>query len=303
MDALWKELARVLIELKEPVTVLLAIVAIVYAAIQKHESTLLLRSSADLKKEADDLEGNTRKHADEMQVQRTAMEGLTNEMREIAASMSTKYIGDFPKNMGDICEVVALADRRLDIQVDLIAYGHYSNPEGFRRYIDRIEDFAKRSPQTSIRLLVYAHEAAEKSRTGQFGGVEGFPEEMKSERFRRYFGDLYKIPPAPKTYEKFIEHMSSKQEEWRQRLDCYNAIEIRYATFPFRMFLWIEDVEQAVFAFEMYGKNRTISFRTRDGNLIHTFGALFDHNWQECAPKPVLQEVEKKPAQPVTRAS
>src|ERR1700740_1575507 len=106
MDALLSFLSRLLTALKEQVTVILAIVAIVYAAIQKHESSLLLRSSADLKKEADDLEGNTRKHADEMQVQRRAMEGLTNEMRGIAASMSTKYIGDFPKNMGDICEVV-----------------------------------------------------------------------------------------------------------------------------------------------------------------------------------------------------
>jgi hypothetical protein len=97
-----------------------------------------------------------------------------------------------------------------------------------------------------------------------------------------------------------MQYMASKQSEWRQRLDCYNAIEIRYATFPFRLFLWIEDEEEAVFAFEMYGKNRTISFRTRDGNLIHTFGALFEHNWQECDPP---REAEKKPSQAVTKAS
>jgi len=300
MDALLSFLWRVLNALKDPVTVILAIVAIVYAAIQKHESSLLLRSSGDLKKEAHELEGNTKKHAEEMDVQRKAMEVLMTEMQGIAASMSTKYVGDFPKNMGDICHVVALASRRLDIQVDLVAYGHYSNPEGFKRYMDKIEEFVKKSPQTSIRLLVYANEAAEKSRTGQFGGVDGFEEESKSERFRRYFGELYKFP-VPKTYDQFLEHMSSKQDEWRQRLDSFNAIEIRYATFPFRLFLWIEDEEEAVFAFEMYGKRRTISFRTRDGNLIHTFSALFEHNWQECAPKPM--EVEKKPAQAVTKAS
>lgn len=230
------------------------------------------------------------------------MEGLTTEMRGIAASMSTKYIGDFPKNMGEICEVVSLADRRLDIQVDLVAYGHYSNPEGFKRYIDKIEDLAKRSPQTNVRLLVYADENAAKSRTGQFGGAPGFQEEMKSERFRRYFRDLYKFPAPPSTYDQFVEYMASKQNEWRQRLDCYTAIDIRFATFPFRLFLWIEDQEEAVFAFEMYGKNRTISFRTRDGNLIHTFGALFEHNWEECAP-PGLREAEKKPSQPVAKAS
>jgi hypothetical protein len=123
---------------------------------------------------------------------------------------------------------------------------------------------------------------------------------MKSERFRRYFKELYKFPP-PSTYDQFVDFLAGKQEEWRNRLDCYNAIEIRYAAFPFRMFLWIEDQEEAVFAFEMYGKNRTISFRTRDGNLIRTFGAVFEHNWEECPPKPY--EVEKKPTQSVTMAS
>src|SRR6266536_877684 len=89
--------------------------------------------------------------------------------------------------------------------------------------------------------------SATKSRAGQFGGAEGFQEEITSERFRRYFKELYKFPP-PSTYEQFVDYMAGRQEEWRQRLDCYNAIEIRYATFPFRMFLWIEDQEQAVFA-------------------------------------------------------
>lgn len=303
MNALYSFFSHVLDALlvaKDPITVVLAIVAIVYAAIQKHESGMLLRSSRELKNEADELEQNTKNHAEEMKTQRKEIETLTHEMRGIAASMSTKYIGDFPKNMGDICEVVALADRRLDIQVDLAAYGHYSNPEGFRRYIDKLEDFAKK-PQTSIRLLVYADPNAQKSRSGQFGGAAGFQEEMKSERFRRYFKELYKFPSPPSTYDQFMDYMAGKQEEWRQRLDCYNAIQIRYATFPFRMFLWIEDQEEAVFAFEMYGKNRTISFRTRDGNLIHTFGALFEHNWEECAPK--LVEVDKKPSQAVTIAS
>lgn len=303
MNALYSFFSRLLDALlvaKDPITVVLAIVAIVYAAIQKHESGVLLRSSSDLKKEANELERNTKNHAAEMQIQRKEMETLTQEMRGIAASMSTKYIGDFPKNMGDICEVVALADRRLDIQVDLLAYGHYSNPEGFKRYIDNLEEFAKRTPQTSIRILVYAEPNAGKSRAGQFGGAEGFQEEMKSERFRRYFKELYKFPP-PATYDQFVDFLAGKQEEWRNRLDCYNAIEIRYAAFPFRMFLWIEDQEEAVFAFEMYGKNRTISFRTRDGNLIRTFGAVFEHNWEECPPKPY--EVEKKPTQSVTMAS
>jgi len=286
----------------EPVTVSLAIIAIVYAAIQKHESSRLLRSSSELKKESDELQQNTKRHAEEMRVQRNAMEGLTSEMRSIASSMSTKYIGGFPKNMSDICEVVSSADHKLDIQVDLVAYGHYSNPEGFQRYIDKIEDFAKRTPQTAIRLLVYSDEAAQSGRACQFGGPDAFRDEIGSERFQRYFR-LYKCPGPPGTYEEFMECMLKEQESCRSRLARYSAIEIRYATLPFRLFLWIEDGEEAVFAFEMSARRRTISFRTRDGNLIHTFGELFEQNWRECAPKPALQETDKKSPKAITKVS
>ena len=97
--------------------------------------------------------------------------------------------------------------------------------------------------------------------------------------------------------------MLKEQESCRSRLARYSAIEIRYATLPFRLFLWIEDGEEAVFAFEMSARRRTISFRTRDGNLIHTFGELFEQNWRECAPKPALQETDKKSPKAITKVS
>src|SRR5207253_7335517 len=133
------------------------------------------------------------------------------EMQGIASSMSTQYSGLFPKNMDDICEVVSLAHSTLDIQVDLVAYGHYSDPEGFKRYIDKIEAFARRTPQPTIRLLVYSGEPAEQGRTCQFGGPDKFPKEIESDRYRRYFRELYKFPDPPDTYEKFMDCMSEEQ--------------------------------------------------------------------------------------------
>lgn len=279
-----------------------------YAAMQKYESSKLLRYSGELKaatgdleRNTNDLKQNTKRHADEMESQRATMEKLTVEMTGIVGAMSTKYVGGFPKNIVDICEVVSSADNHLDIQVDLVAYGHYSNPDGFKRYIDRIEDLAKRLPQPHIRILVYVEETARRVLESQFGGPDEFPEEMASERYRRYFRELYKDEP-PATSESFINYLVKVQREWRERIQRYKAVELRFAGFPFRLFLWIEDQEEAVFAFEMYGRNRTISFRTRDGNLINTFHTVFEQNWQECAPRAV-PELEKKPAQNVQLAS
>src|SRR5713226_7999366 len=135
----------------EPVTVTLAIIAIVYAAIQKRESRQLLHSSNE----------------------------LTGDMLAIASSMSTRYLGVFPKNMDDICEVVSKTDRTLDIQVDVVAYGHYSRPEGFQKYVERIEKIAKITPHPVIRLLVYSDETAQAGRKWQFGGPDGFTKEKE----------------------------------------------------------------------------------------------------------------------------
>ena len=99
-----------------------------------------------------------------------------------------------------------------------------------------------------------------------------------------------------------MDCMSEEQVKWRSLLACFGAIEIRYATFPFRLFLWIEDKEEAVFAFEMSAERRTISFRTRDGNLIHSFNEMFKENWGACAPKPTLQEGVKKAPQAIMKA-
>src|SRR5260370_38523927 len=90
----------------EPVTVTLAIIAIVYAAIQKRESRQLLHSSNELKKEADELEKNTKSHTEEMTVERKAMETLTGDMRSIASAMSTHYPAVSTKTRHDICEVL-----------------------------------------------------------------------------------------------------------------------------------------------------------------------------------------------------
>src|SRR5260370_9940 len=202
----------------EPVTVTLAIIAIVYAAIQKRESRQLLHSSNELKKEADEMEKNTKSHNDDMTVQRKAMESLTGDMRSIASSMSTHYLGVFPKNMDDICEVVSKTDRTLDIQVDLVAYGHYSNPEGFQKYIERIETIAKTTPHPIIRLLVYSDETAQAGRKWQFGGSDEFTKEKESERFRRYFRELYKCANPPETYDEFVDFMAKKQRTRRRFL-------------------------------------------------------------------------------------
>src|SRR5437879_4213796 len=51
-------------------------------------------------------------------------------MKRLAAEMTTRFVGFFPKNLRDINEVVSHAKMKLDIISDYVGYGHFSDPEG-----------------------------------------------------------------------------------------------------------------------------------------------------------------------------
>src|SRR5712692_5266118 len=62
--------------------------------------------------------------------------GHSRKMEDIAHSMSTRYIGLFPKDLEDIVQVVKSAGRQLLILADSMGYGQYSNPDTYRKFIE-----------------------------------------------------------------------------------------------------------------------------------------------------------------------
>ncbi len=71
-------------------------------------------------------------------------------MQQVAESMSTRYIGVFPKDMDDIIKVVNLADQERLIMSDCADYGSYSRPETHQRFFDAVMRCSRKG---SIRAL------------------------------------------------------------------------------------------------------------------------------------------------------
>jgi hypothetical protein len=195
----------------------------------------------------------------------------------IADSMSTRFVGQFPYNMGDLCKVLGHAASHVEIMVDIVAYGHYSSPEGFGKYFEKLHKIAL-APDVKLRMIVYDQKLNNHTRDGQFGGEQGFAEVRKDPKFDRFFPRKANND-APTAYGDFIQKLSERENLLQQTIHTSGA-EIRESNEQFRFFLWLVDDVEAVFSFQMYGEHfNEICFRTRDGNLIRTFSKLFEHGW------------------------
>jgi len=200
-----------------------------------------------------------------------------SEMREIAESMSTRFIGEFPKNMDNIIQVVSGPTKELDIMIDFPGYGNYSNPDGFKVYFRKILDLAER--KVKVRMLVYDEKTRTENRARQL--KKDFESKiMGSERFDYFFHYVHPTVPVPKNYEEFSTALTKIEAGYEDQLSS-QGVEIRKVSSPFVFYLWLEDEEDGVFSFQNADEGaREISFRTRDGTLLRTLKETFERSWK-----------------------
>jgi hypothetical protein len=200
--------------------------------------------------------------------------------QRLLSEMSTQFANVFPYNLSAIVELMGKASSSVDIMVDIVGYGHYSAPEEFTKYQNKLYDLA-RNDSVRVRMLVYGKNLTATTRDEQFGGEKCFDDIKKSVSFRRYFKVIHKGYPEPKDYEAFIKILDEKEQAYEKDAKDRGAT-VYSAEEPFRFFLWLIDEAEAVFSFQTYGEHfDEICFRTRDGHLIKTFTRLFSEAWCE----------------------
>src|SRR5215469_8527708 len=102
-------------------------------------------------------------------IQRAAIEekfeAQKNSIEQIVLSVHTSYIGNFPQDLEKATEMIAGAkeDDELNILVDFLGYGSYSDPEKYEKYVSTLKESKAR-----IRILVYGEEEAKSSIQTQF---------------------------------------------------------------------------------------------------------------------------------------
>ena len=217
---------------------------------------------------------------------------LSRDTAQIANSMSTQFIGEFPYNLSTVTEVLAGARAHVEIMVDIAAYGHYSSPEAFLRYFQQLERLA-REPDVHLRMIVYDEKLNQTGRDDQFGGQAAFSAIRGDRKFEQYFAKHREN--TPETYPAFTNFLQVREDQRKGMLQSDGA-EIRESNERFRFFLWLVDDVEAVFGFQICGEHfREICFRTKDGNLIHTFADLFRQAWSPPA-SPGASPAPSRPA-------
>ena len=202
----------------------------------------------------------------------------SSEIKRVAKSMSTRYVGLFPKNMDDIIEVVRLAHRELLIMCDVIDYGSYSRPETHQLLFEELKRACER--RVSVQCLVYADKPAQETLLSQFKEEE-FAETRNSPTYMHYFEYWPKVAPRdPKelTHGEFLEILRKKQQYFtRELLD--KGVEIRMLSERVWLFFWLQDRQDAVLLFEDIGaEEQGLAFRTLDAKLVETFYGIFTRN-------------------------
>jgi hypothetical protein len=209
----------------------------------------------------------------------------TDLVQDISKGVSTRFIGLFPKNMDGITSIVKKTDHHLDIMVDFAAYGAYSNPVGFEAYLSALKDIYSRNPKAEIRVIIYGDKPAAASTASQFAleEEEKFKTEiLPSATFDTFFRRHAYPPGRPSTKREFQEALKYYQDEYRHVL-CDTGVKIRTVDTDLMFFLWLEDNEEAAFSFQDKGKQRELTMRTVDGNLINPMHELFRGIWNDQA--------------------
>jgi hypothetical protein len=232
----------------EVITLLLAVVAIVFAAIQYHDA-------------------------------RTQLDRL----QAITASIQTQYVGEFPVNLDKIIDVINSARERgeLDIMTDFAGYAIYSRNDRYRVYFNSLLA-AHQQRSVRIKMMLYDKDLAEKAFRIQFKS-DDFEEERKI-GFRDFFRNH---PPEPPDYASFLGRILSLQAAVANEL-CQNGIEVRRVptSQKYLFFLWQTNNPEAVFAFRNEAeRNREISFHSLDPKLTEIFRTVFDQTWESVDPK------------------
>jgi hypothetical protein len=200
----------------------------------------------------------------------------TRKMDGIADSVSTRYIGNFPKNLTDVCTLTKAARRELLVMVEFVNYGHYWKPEAFEEFSRELE--LARDRGVKVRFLAQKQDAAKQALQELLPEKELWPPKESDELYKHFFS-VYPGIEKPKDYYEFLETLLRKGREAASKL-FDKGVSIKLAPNSDRLFLCVEDGEEAVFSFKNAAGGEPLCFRTRDAKLIETFKDLFNGHWE-----------------------
>jgi hypothetical protein len=213
-------------------------------------------------------------------------------VRDIAGSMSTSFVGIFPDTLEEITDLVDGSRDSLKILVDYVGYGHYSTPETHSKYMSALESAKRRG--VNIDILIYDVQTA-LDQTFQFQwNTEGLESELRSERFVNYF-NVHPGLPKPESPEEFLRFVCGREAIFQRNLLTLGVCITQIRNHS-PLFMWVRDSKEAIFAFSVStqeDKYKELTFRTRDAWLISTFISMLQRTKNDAGAVMMLSDADK----------
>ncbi|MBV9406231.1 MAG: hypothetical protein JO211_12875 [Acidobacteriaceae bacterium] len=278
--------------------VILSIVALVYAIVQKNEMRHALKDLRGLLTGLGGVSGDLRQTYTSL----SASDQLLQQMLDKTLKQSsTRFVGKFPENITDLNLLLETVQGSVQIMVDFVGYCVYSNPEAFETYMSHLKRISK-CPGATVEMIVYNEAGWHTQMDLQFGDAD-FDKEKNCDRWKNYwerrrFSTANKVPP---TRADFIEYLRIKDVRAMDELRS-EGVDIFEATECFSFFAWMTSKEQAIISFpSTKGPDDQVSFYTYDPHLITVFRQMFadlkERYTKQVTPKALIAEGhEMRPA-------
>ena len=243
---------------------------------------------------------------------------LVDKVQGTLGAASTRYIDAFPEDISGIREIISGTCADLDIMVSVPGYGQYSNPTDFDKYkmaleavaLSKISDnknsgkclgkevktAATDEMKAHVRLLLLTADQRKVNMRDQFD--EEFLGKLRTDAGAqsKFIGFFKKNPTLidvrPQDYllkvlgggrDDFLEKLEN-EHHWNEEMFHHDSIEIRYSSEPYAMYLWLVDEHEAAFTFDRRHARTLITFRTSDTKLLDSFRLTFNSEWKDAKP-------------------
>jgi hypothetical protein len=214
-------------------------------------------------------------------------------IENLARGMSTRFAGNYPKNMKDISDVVGHAQRSLDIMVDLLGYGQIAAHDDFQKYYQTLESFGSER-RVSVRILIYSRDRVKKVQDTQFTEAQYAKDyEAKTPRLQLFF-NRHNNGVFPKEKKTFDLILMQTLTDYMKNLMAH-GVRIKVTSNDLPFYLWNEDDQEAVVSFVKEAASTEVSFRTRDNALLDPFETSFSQLWQAADDADVNDPDWRKP--------
>jgi uncharacterized protein (TIGR02246 family) len=252
---------------------------------------------------------------------------IRHSTNEFVQATTTRYVAQFPDDVGEIINIVNATCANIDIMTDTPGYAVYSKAKAFDRYRSALHGLltrenapthcpgAKDKPQ--VRLLIFpSSDRNQMNREEQFPkdgflkALETKDEQAKFIAFCEQNMTLIRGYSSPQEflnqvlhhgkYEDFLRVVSLAEDRAEEDFASMLNVKVRHATNHYTLYAWIRDGAKAVFSFQ-YRPDPTkqpsfttseVAFRTEDHTLLSSFEEIFEQEW--CRSKESMDHPDKE---------